>query len=76
MAELFKGTPVAAAITEALIPRVEALRARGTVPTLAIVRVGERPDDLSYENAAMKRCAKTGIAVKWFVLPAGAPGWS
>ncbi len=70
MAELLKGAPVAAAITEALTPRVEALRAGGTVPTLAIVRVGERPDDLSYEGAAMKRCGKTGIAVKRFILPA------
>ncbi len=74
MAELFKGAPVAAAVTEELIPRVEALRARGIVPTLAIVRVGERPDDLSYENAAMKRCAKAGIAAKRFILPAGCSG--
>ncbi len=71
MAELFKGAPVAAAITEELIPRVEALRANGTVPTLAIVRVGERPDDLSYEGAAIKRCAKIGAEVKRFILPAG-----
>lgn len=71
MAELLKGAPVAAAITEELIPRVEALRARGIVPTLAIVRVGERPDDLSYEGAAMRRCAKIGVEVKRSILPAG-----
>ena len=68
MAELWKGAPAAAALTEALIPRAQALRERGVVPTLAIVRVGERPEDLSYERGAMKRCEKVGIAVRQFLL--------
>jgi methylenetetrahydrofolate dehydrogenase (NADP+)/methenyltetrahydrofolate cyclohydrolase len=72
MAEILKGAPVAAAITEALIPRAEALRAAGVVPTLAILRVGEREDDLSYEKGALSRCAKVGIEVKKIVLPADA----
>lgn len=71
MAELWKGAPVAAALTEQLTARCEALKAAGTVPTLAIVRVGERPDDVSYENAAIKRCEKIGIAVKHFPMPKG-----
>ena len=68
MAELWQGAPAAAALTEALIPRAQALRERGVVPTLAIVRVGERPEDLSYERGAMKRCEKVGIAVRQFLL--------
>jgi methylenetetrahydrofolate dehydrogenase (NADP+)/methenyltetrahydrofolate cyclohydrolase len=32
--------------------------------------VGERPDDLSYENGAKKRCEKQGVAVRVFALPA------
>ena len=68
MAELWKGAPAAAALTEALIPQAQALRERGIVPTLAIVRVGERPEDLSYERGAMKRCEKVGIAVRQFLL--------
>ena len=68
MAELLKGAFVAAVITEGLIPRVEALAARGVTPTLAIVRVGEREDDLSYERGAKKRCATVGIDVREFVL--------
>ncbi len=71
MAELWKGAPAAAALTEALTARCEALKGAGVTPTLAIVRVGERPDDISYENGAMKRCAKIGVAVKRFLLPAG-----
>ena len=70
MAELLKGIAVAKALTERLSGRVEALRQRGVTPTLAMVRVGERDDDLSYERGATKRCDAVGIAVKKFVLPA------
>lgn len=69
MAEILKGAPAAAALTEELKARAEALREKGTVPTLAILRVGERPDDLSYERGALKRCEKAGIEVKRFLLP-------
>ncbi|MBO5556155.1 MAG: bifunctional 5,10-methylene-tetrahydrofolate dehydrogenase/5,10-methylene-tetrahydrofolate cyclohydrolase [Oscillospiraceae bacterium] len=70
MAELLKGAPVAAAITEDLIRRVEVLRARGVVPCLAILRVGQRPDDVAYERGAVKRCEKVGIRTEQFLLPA------
>ena len=70
MAEIWKGAPVAAALSEQTARDAEALRARGIVPTLAILRVGARDDDLSYERGAMKRCEKTGVAVKSVVLPA------
>ena len=70
MAELLKGGPAAAALTEKLILRAEALRQKGSVPCLAVLRIGERPDDLAYERAALQRCEKVGIAVRHFVLPA------
>ena len=69
MAQILRGAPVAAELTEELASRVEALREGGVMPTLAIVRVGERPDDLSYERGACKRAEKVGVAVKRFVLP-------
>jgi len=69
MAELLKGAPVAKAITAQLTQQVEALKEKGVVPTLSIVRVGERPDDISYEKGAMKRCAMCGIEVKNHILP-------
>ena len=69
MADILKGGPVAAALSEELKTRAEKLKEAGTVPTLAILRVGERPDDISYENGAMKRCDKIGVAVKHFLLP-------
>ncbi len=72
MAELLKGAPVAAALTEKLVLRSDALKEKGVEPCLAIVRVGERGDDLAYERAALKRCEKTGVKVKQFLLPADA----
>jgi len=68
MAKLLKGAPVSAALTEDLVGRVVALEERGIVPTLAIVRVGERDDDLSYERGAEKRCGRVGVSVRKFVL--------
>lgn len=71
MAQLLKGLPVANALTEALAVRAAALTEKNIVPTLAILRVGQRPDDISYETGAMKRCAKVGIAVRQFLLEEG-----
>ena len=72
MAELLKGVAVAKALTAELTDRAATLRERGTVPTLAIIRVGERDDDLSYERGALKRCEKVGITARKTVLPADA----
>ena len=72
MAEILKGKDVVAALKEKMIADVEALKARGIVPTLAIVRVGERGDDIAYERGATKRCAGVGVEVKNIVLPADA----
>lgn len=71
MAEILRGAPVAAAITAELAGRVEALAARGVTPALAIVRVGERGADLSYERAILKRAEKVGLRVERHVLAAG-----
>lgn len=68
MAELLRGAPVARSVMEGLVPRVDALRARGVVPRLQIVRVGEREDDLAYERAAVKRCAAAGIETRAIAL--------
>ncbi len=64
MAELLKGNQVAAAINERTHADSDTLiKEHGIVPTLCIIRVGERPDDLSYERGAMKRAAAVGVAV-------------
>lgn len=70
MAELLKGAPVAEAINERTAKEVELLREKGIEPTLCILRVGERPDDLSYERTAEKRAQKVGVNVVKKLLPA------
>ena len=69
MATILKGAPVVAAMNEANAARCAAMREKGIVPTLAVVRVGARPDDLSYEKGVLTRCGKVGVAVKQFLLP-------
>lgn len=73
MAEILKGKPVADAINEEVKSEVERLKGQGINPTLAIVRVGEREDDLSYERGAMKRCEAVGVTVKNVILPIDVP---
>lgn len=72
MPQLLTGKEVSAALGEDLRERIARLAACGITPTLAIVRVGERPDDLSYERTAVKRAEGLGIAVRPFTLPAEA----
>ena len=72
MALLLKGGQAAAAMNEKTAARVAALTAAGVVPTLAVVRMGAREDDLSYERGVMNRCAKLGIQVKPYLLEADA----
>lgn len=67
-AMILEGPKVAEAISEDVMRRVQALRGQGVVPQLAIMRVGERPDDLSYERGACKRAEVTGVAVKKLVF--------
>ena len=69
MATILKGAPVVAAMNERNALLCEQLKAKGITPTLAVVRVGEREDDLSYERGVMTRCGKVGVVVKQFLLP-------
>jgi methylenetetrahydrofolate dehydrogenase (NADP+)/methenyltetrahydrofolate cyclohydrolase len=70
VARVLKGKDVADAMMEGMKRDTEALKGRGIVPTLGIIRLGEREDDISYEKGAKKRCEAAGVAVKNYVLPA------
>jgi len=70
MAELLKGADVVKALGDRMISDIEILKANGVSPTLGILRVGERPDDISYEKGATKRCGTVGVEVRSIVLPA------
>ena len=69
MAELLKGAPVVEAINAKIVAGVAQLKEKGILPTLAILRVGERADDISYEKTAAKRCETVGVGVKNVLFP-------
>lgn len=59
------GKPVAEAIQQDLASRTAKLKSAGIVPRLAIMRAGERSDDVSYESRVLRICETVGIdAVK------------
>lgn len=67
--EILKGLPVANAINEKLIEEQKNLK--GVLPHLAIIRVGEKPDDCSYERGAKKKMEKIGFRCSSFVFDVG-----
>ena len=66
--EILKGLPVANAINEKLIEEQKKLK--GAIAHLAIIRVGEKPDDCSYERGAKKKMEKLGFRCSSFVFDA------
>ncbi len=69
MAKQLLGKEVTDALNANLQERTAALREKGVVPTLGIIRVGENPSDLSYEKGATKRAELVGVTVKNYILP-------
>lgn len=65
---VLKGAEVSARIKEQVQQMLEKLD--GEVPELAIVRVGENPDDMSYERGAIKKMKNFGLHVRSCVFPA------
>ncbi len=66
--EILKGLPVANAINEKLMEQVKSIE--GPLPHLAIIRVGERPDDCSYERGAVKKMDKVGVKCTTYTFDA------
>lgn len=73
MTKLLKGTPLIDMMCEELIEKVQVLATHSIKPCLAIVRVGEKPNDISYEKTIIKRCDKIGITAKQVILPEDIP---
>ena len=62
-AEILAGKPVVEAMNFRMQRDVEILKAKGITPMLAIVRVGEKPDDISYERGVARRSEQTGVEI-------------
>lgn len=65
---VLKGAEVSARIKEQVRQEREAMN--GVIPRLAIVRVGENPDDMSYERGARKKMEAFGLEAKSCIFPA------
>lgn len=64
MAEILSGIQVAQKLDDELQRKIENLKAKGTPPMLCVVRLGQKPEDLSYERGLLKKAEKLGIEVK------------
>lgn len=71
-AQILDGKATAAAIKHELAGRVAALAARGIVPGLGTVLVGDDPGSRAYVNGKHRDCAEVGIASIRRELPADA----
>ncbi|MBE7016786.1 MAG: bifunctional 5,10-methylene-tetrahydrofolate dehydrogenase/5,10-methylene-tetrahydrofolate cyclohydrolase [Ruminococcaceae bacterium] len=68
-AEILKGVPVAAALNEKSKEICAGLKLKGINPCLAIVRVGEKGDDIAYERGILKRCSALNVDARQIILP-------
>ena len=66
--ECLKGLPVAKAVNEQIAEEMKGFE--GNLPHLAIVRVGEKPDDIAYERGAVKKMEKVGFDCTQYIFPA------
>lgn len=64
--EILRGAAISAKLKVWIEDQVKEL---GRIPKLAIVRVGEEPDDISYETGAMKKMRSFGLSSQRYVFP-------
>jgi len=64
MAEILRGKPVLEYMRPQLQKDVCELKSNGITPVLAIVRVGDRGDDMAYEHSVISHCDTIGVGIK------------
>ncbi len=72
-ATIISGTQVAEEIRTELTAKVTALRAKGVIPGLAVVLVGEDPASISYVTGKAKAAQEVGVHEETIRLPADTP---
>lgn len=70
MTMILMGKPVVESLKEELRSEVAKLKTKGIVPTLGIIRVGARPDDVAYENSVIKNCKSVDLHTEVFEVDA------
>ncbi len=72
-ATLMDGIAVSKAIRTQLQQRVEALKARGVTPGLAVILVGDNPPSQVYVRHKVKACGEVGLYSEVYPFPASVP---
>ena len=68
-AKIIDGKALAAAVKQEAAAQVEALKAQGVTPCLAVVLVGEDPASQVYVRGKINDCAQCGIESRSIRLP-------
>ncbi|WP_099203084.1 bifunctional 5,10-methylenetetrahydrofolate dehydrogenase/5,10-methenyltetrahydrofolate cyclohydrolase [Miniphocaeibacter massiliensis] len=68
MDAVLSSNELAKKLEEDIISRVQTLTQKGNTPKLAILRVGENPNDISYEKSLLKKGDAYGIEVQQVVV--------
>ena len=69
MATLLKGKDVATSINLKSKNDIERLKEKNIVPVLAVFRVGNKDNDISYEKGIYKKCEELGIKLFRYQFP-------
>ena len=69
MAQILRGAPVVEALSEQMKNDVVRLSEQGVPPTVAVLRVGARHDDIAYEKSIIRRCNSVGVRIVNLILP-------
>ncbi|ENK0839725.1 bifunctional 5,10-methylenetetrahydrofolate dehydrogenase/5,10-methenyltetrahydrofolate cyclohydrolase [Clostridium botulinum] len=64
MTKILYGNEVALKIKEDLKLRIDKLKEKNIIPKLAILRMGNKQDDIAYERSIIKSCEKFNIETK------------
>ncbi|MBR5348628.1 MAG: bifunctional 5,10-methylenetetrahydrofolate dehydrogenase/5,10-methenyltetrahydrofolate cyclohydrolase [Lachnospiraceae bacterium] len=65
--DILKGAPTVQAMYDKM--QLKLMHLEGYQPHLAIIRVGEKPDDIAYERGAKSRMEKTGLRCSCYEFP-------
>lgn len=69
MGQVLKGKDVASILMEKTKGEADILIGKGINPTLAILRVGNKEDDIAYEKSILKNCEKVNIKGEVIEVP-------
>ncbi|GAA0737786.1 bifunctional 5,10-methylenetetrahydrofolate dehydrogenase/5,10-methenyltetrahydrofolate cyclohydrolase [Clostridium oceanicum] len=68
MSEILYGKNVALNLKEDMKKNIENLKKKNIIPKVAIIRIGEKSDDIAYEKSIIKNCTNLGVNTETYKL--------